>query len=149
MKRLIYFLLAMAMLVCCTTPVHAEEKTTVLTMEANGITDVGNRHIKVTWEKVENTNLYQLEIADNDEFENAIIKKTNRLYWNFASVPGDVKGTYYIRVKPIDGQWSNVVVAELKQGEPKPIDPEVLENIDWFPWIPKGIDWKKLLNIFK
>lgn len=149
MKKLIYFLLITALIVCCTTPVHAEEKTTELTLEANGITDVGNRHIKVRWEKVEDTNLYQLELADNDEFENAVIKRTNRLYWNFASVPGDKNGTYYIRVKPIDGQWSNVVVAELKYVEPKPIDPEALEKIDWFPWIPKGIDWNKLLNAIK
>lgn len=149
MKKLIYFLLITALIVCCTTPVHAEEKTTVLTMEANSITDVGNRHIKVRWEKVENTNLYQLELADNDEFDNAVSKRTNRLYWNFASVPGDKNGTYYIRVKPVDGRWSNVVVAELKYVEPKPIDPEALKHIDWFPWIPKGIDWNKLLNAIK
>lgn len=146
MKKLIYFLLAMALIVCCTTPVHAEEKTTVLTLEANGITEVGNRHIKVTWEKVDYTRAYVLEIADNDTFENAVSKRTGRLYWNFADVPGDEKGTYYIRVKPSSGQWSNVVIAEYK--EPEPIGPGVLEDVDWFPWIPKGIDWSRLLLKF-
>ena len=27
------------------------------------------------------------------------------------------------------------------------INPDVtLDNVDWFPWIPKGIDWSKLLK---
>ena len=158
MKKLIYFLLVMALIVCCTTPVHAEEKTTVLTLEANGITEVGNRHIKVTWEKVDGANNYQLEIADNTQFDNAVAKLSkNRTYWNFAEVPGDVKDTYYVRVRPrfmnesgtgdkyIYGNWSNVVVAEYK--EPAPIPPEAVKYVEWFPWIPKNINWNKIMNI--
>lgn len=161
MKKSICFLLVfMYLTVVGFVPVQAEEKTTVLTLEANSITDVGNRHIKVRWEKVDGANNYQLEIADNEQFDNAVAKLSkNRTYWNFAEVPGDVKDTYYVRVRPrfmnesgtgdkyVYGQWSNIVVAELYQGEPKPVDPEVLENVNWFPWIPKGINWDKLLNV--
>lgn len=163
MKKLLVLFLSLTMLLTPITTLAAtnnESKSTVLTLEANGITDVGNRHIKVTWEKVDGANNYQMEIANNENFENATSKLSkNRTYWNFAEVPGDTKGTYFIRVRPrfmnesgtgdkyVYGKWSNVVIAELKQGEPKPIEPEVLKNINWFPWIPKGIDWNKLLNI--
>ena len=92
----------------------------------------------------------------NENFENAaseLVKKSTQLYWNFAEVPGDLKDTYYIRIKPcfvynnneyVYGQWSNVVVAEYE--EPV-IEPEAVEKIDFFPWIPKKINLEKLLNI--
>lgn len=161
MKKIINSILIFTMLFSFSMTVFAskegnETKSTVLTMSENKITDVGNRHIKVKWEKVDGANGYQLQIANDENFENAVIKssKSIRLYYNFAEVPGDVKGTYYIRVRPkfaykesedgyLYGQWSNVVVAEYK--EPT-INPDVtLDNVDWFPWIPKGIDWSKLL----
>ena len=164
-KRIICLLVTMIMLIGCSIPVCAssedETKLTVLTLEENSITDVGNRHIKVTWGKVENATVYKLEIADNNRFENAVsktTKKTNQLYWNFADVPGDVKDTYYIRIKPcfvyskteggyeyVYGQWSNVVIAEYK--EPEPINQEALKNINWFPWISKNINFGKLLKV--
>lgn len=163
MKKTFYLLLTFILLLGCSITSFAADnksKSTVITLEANSITDVGNRHIKVTWEKVDGANNYQMEIANNENFENATSKLSkNRTYWNFAEVPGDTKGTYFIRVRPrfmnesgtgekyVYGQWSNVVIAELKQGEPKPIEPETLKGINWFPWIPKGIDWNKLLNI--
>lgn len=163
MKKLICLLLTVTMLLNCSLTALAstreedEMKSTVLTMSENKITDVGNRHIKVKWEKVDGANGYQLQIANDENFENAVFKssKSIRLYYNFAAVPGDVKGTYYIRVRPkfvykesedgyLYGQWSNVVVAEYK--EPT-INPDVtLDNVDWFPWIPKWIDWSKLLK---
>lgn len=150
-------ILALSCVTVSNASVADETKSTVLTLETNRITDVGNRHIKVKWDKVSGARAYKLEIADNENFENAesaLIKKVNQLYWNFAEVPGDVKGTYYIRIKPcfvytnneyVYGQWSNVVVAEYS--EPKPIEPEVVDKIDFFSWIPKHIDWSKLLNI--
>ena len=161
MKKLLALFLSLTMLFTPITTLAAtnnESKSTVLTLEANSITDVGNRHIKVTWEKVDEATNYQLEIADNVNFENATSKLSkNRTYWNFADVPGDTDGTYFVRVRPrflnesetgdkyVYGQWSNVVVAEYN--EPEPIEPEVLENVNWFSWIPKGIDWDKLLKI--
>ena len=161
MKKLICLLLTVTMLLNCSLTALAstreedEMKSTVLTMSENKITDVGNRHIKVKWEKVDGANGYQLQIANDENFENAVIKSSKSIRLYFAEVPGDVKGTYYIRVRPkfaykesedgyLYGQWSNVVVAEYK--EPT-INPDVtLDNVDWFPWIPKGIDWSKLLK---
>lgn len=154
-KRMISFLMVFVMLLSCSLVVNASEvdeaKSTVLTLETNRITEVGNRHIKVKWEKVSGARSYKLEIADNESFENASSvksKKSTQLYWNFAEVPSDLKDTYYIRIKPcftdVEGQWSNVVVAEYK--EPV-IEQEVVEKINFFSWIPKGIDWNKLLNI--
>lgn len=163
MKKLLALVLTLTMLLTPITTLAAtnnESKSTVLTLEANSITDVGNRHIKITWEKVDGANNYQMEIADNENFENATSKLSkNRTYWNFAEVPGGVKDTYFVRVRPrflndsetddkyVYGQWSNVVVAAIEKYEPKPIEPEVLENINWFPWIPKGIDWSKLMRV--
>lgn len=166
MKRKISFLLAVIiMIVCCAAPVQAaenlEQQSTVLVLEVNSITDVGNRHIKVTWDVVPGANNYQLQIADNEYFNNSVEKLSrNRTYWNYAEVPGNVNDTYYVRVRPrfvnddpagekyLYGKWSNVVTAEyIKNTVPNPIYPENLKNIDWFPWIPKGIDWKKLLSI--
>lgn len=161
MKRLLSLLLVVTMLLSPITTYAAtnnETKSTVLTLEANTITDVGNRHIKVTWDTVSEATNYQLEIANNENFENATSKLSkNRTYWNFASVPGDVKDTYYVRVRPrftnntgtgdkyVYGQWSNVVVAALIEREPsEPVD---LENVDLFPWIPKGINFTELLKI--
>lgn len=159
-KRLISLLMVLVMVLSYTIVVNAstvdEAKSTVLTLETNRITDVGNRHIKVKWEKVSGARAYMLEIADNENFENASSvksKKSTQLYWNFAEVPSDVKDTYYIRIKPcfvydddeyVYGQWSNVVVAEYKE---LVIEPEAVEKIDFFPWIPKGINWEKLINV--
>lgn len=159
-KRLISLLLVLVLVLSCAIVSNAstvyEEKSTVLILETNRITDVGNRHIKVKWEKVSGARAYKLEIADNENFENAaseLVKKSTQLYWNFAEVPSGLKETYYIRIKPcfvydgneyVYGQWSNVVVAEYK--EPV-IEPEAVEKIDFFPWIPKKINLEKLLNI--
>lgn len=163
MKKLICFLLCAMLLAAVCSPASLaatadEAKATVLTLEANSITDVGNRHIKVTWDLVPGANNYQLEIADNESFDNAVDKLSkNRTYWNFAEVPGDVKDTYYVRVRPrfmnddpdgekyVYGNWSNVVVAEYK--EPAPIPPEAVKDVDWFPWIPKSIDWNRIMSI--
>lgn len=163
-KRLISLLMAIVLAFSVLVPFAIvsnastidEAKSTVLTLETNRITDVGNRHIKVKWEKVSGARAYKLEIADNENFENAaseLIKKSTQLYWNFAEVPSGLNDTYYIRIKPcfvysdneyVYGQWSNVVVAEYK--EPV-IEPEAVEKIDFFPWIPKKINLEKLLNI--
>lgn len=126
-----------------------EAKSTVLTLETNRITDVGNRHIKVKWEKVSGARAYVLEIADNDDFDNATSvtsKKSTQLYWNFADVPGGEEDTYYIRIKPRFsnneyGGWSNVVVAEYHEPQ---IDKEVVEKIDFSALISK-----LLQNLFK
>lgn len=159
-KKLISLLLTLILALSCVTVSNAsavdEAKSTVLTLETNRITDVGNRHIKVKWDKVSGARAYKLEIADNENFENAtstLSKKVTQLYWNFAEVPGDVKDTYYIRIQPcfvysdneyVYGQWSNVIVAEYKE---LVIESETLEKIDYFSWIPKGINWEKLLNV--
>lgn len=86
------------------------------------------RHIKVTWTKVENANCYQIQIADNPQFENSrnsIIPARIDLYYNF-SINENIDDTYYIRIRPavdmksytgdyyrIYGyRWSPTIVAE-------------------------------------
>lgn len=165
-KKILAMALSIMMFVWCTTPVLAssreedELKTTVLYLEENRITDVGNRHIKVTWDEVYGADAYKLEIADNEWFEDAtskkVLPKRQGTYYNFAEVPYDVKDTYYIRIKPcfvygesddgydyVYGQWSNVIVAEYEE---KVIDPDKIQNINFFPWIP-NIDWNKLKDV--
>ena len=151
-KRVISLLMVLALSLSLTMVAFASEsetKSTTLTLETNKITDVGNRHIKVKWAEVSGANGYELQIANNENFENALnktTKKKTQLYWNFAEVPNGEKDTYYIRVKPrsTNGEWSNVIVAEYS--EPT-IEPKVVEKIDYFSWIPKGIDWNRLFNI--
>lgn len=104
-------------------------KSTEVTLEKN---NKGSdwRHIKISWEKVENATDYEIQIADNKYFKDAVTKKrlsVRGLYWNFAELPGEGKldGTYYIRVRPcftykvtdedymrVFGRWSNVVIAK-------------------------------------
>lgn len=141
-KKLITIFVVLALAFASTMTALASTTSTVLTLETNRITDVGNRHIKVKWDKVSGARAYMLEIADNDDFENAesvTPRNKTQLYWNFADVPGGEEDTYYIRIKPRFsnneyGGWSNVVVAEYHEPQ---IDPEVVAKIDFSALISK------------
>ena len=160
MKKIFATLLTFAMVISNFTTVFAstreedEQKSTTLYLKENEITQSGNRHIKVTWDKVTDANAYILEIADNEEFENATRERSIKrgLYWNFSDIDGEQDATYYIRIQPCFyygtdengeyvytyGQWSNVIEAIYEKEELDP-DKEIEAH---FPWKPFTINWE-------
>lgn len=112
MKKILCILLAAFIMVENIAPVRAAGVT--LELESNEHNSNGERHIKVTWSGISGSAIVQL--ADNEQFENAIEKKRTRkqgTYYNFV-LKENVDATYYIRVRSVNGEWSNVVVASLK-----------------------------------
>lgn len=118
-KKLFFLTLVFTLLFCGAITVFADNKP-VLSLEANQYNSNGERHIKVTWEGPKGS--YELQIADNDDFKNAIIKKRSvnqGAFYNFV-LDENVDATYYIRVRQLNKEWSNVVVADIN----KPIETE-------------------------
>ena len=114
-KKLLSLMLVFVMVLACTMTVFAANDVPVLTLEKNQYNYPYNsdmeRHIKVSWTKVYGSGTYQVQIDDNMNFESPIIKRTANTYWNFVfSENADL--TYYLRVKKMNGEWSNVVTAE-------------------------------------
>lgn len=85
-----------------------------------------NRSFKVRWSKVNKAVHYEIMIADNKYFKDAVVKKvfkksatTGRSY-TYAG--GEENKTYYIKVRPVfyysdyqitfGGRWSDTVIAE-------------------------------------
>lgn len=142
MKKLFSLFLVFVLMICFSATCFAveENESTTLYLEDNEITESGNRHIKVTWDKVPEARVYILEIANNETFEDAVTKRSYKrgLYWNFSDVPDGETDTYYIRIKPcfyhenecVYGKWSNVIVAEYKKEE---LDPNKVIKVH-FPW---------------
>ena len=115
MKKILCLLLTVTLLMGCTATAHAADKTPVLTLEANEYNSNGERHIKVTWEGKSGT--YQIQLDDDENFTDPIEKKRSSkqgAYWNFV-LDENVDATYYIRVRLINGEWSNVVVASMEE----------------------------------
>lgn len=115
MKKFMMTLLAIIMVLNCTITAHAADAVPVLTLEANEYNSNGERHIKVTWEGKSGT--YQIQLADNENFDNPTVKTRSRkqgMYWNFV-ISENVEATYYIRVRLVNGEWSNVVVASMEE----------------------------------
>ena len=134
-----------------------ESRSTTASISTNEITDCGNRAIKVNWEPVDDAVGYEIQISNNEEFENAETvesKRTDSVSYTFASVPGDAKDTYYLRVRPkfkttitddgfCYGQWSDAVVAEYNE---KVVEKPVKVDIKWLPKLDKSI-WEQLSKI--
>ena len=132
MKKFLCLLLTVLM-VGCTVTAHAADAP-VLTLEANEYNSNGERHIKVTWEGKSGT--YQIQLDDDENFTDPIEKKRSSkqgAYWNFV-LDENVDATYYIRVRLVNGEWSNVVVASMEE----PIETESTSyfNFPKFPAIP-------------
>lgn len=171
MKKITTLLLALLMTFGITITVNAatvsEDKLAekpVVTIESNSITTEGNRHIKFTWNDI-GAERYVIQVADNVEFNGA--KQHTKLtlkgtYYNFTTNVNK-ENTYYIRVLPqfengkvnkkyvyVDGQWSDIVIAEYKKPNWDNVN---VENIKINLGIPK-IDWSKInwdaiKNMFK
>lgn len=114
-KKLLSLILVFAMMLTCTTTAFAANDVPVLTLEKNQYNYPYNsdmeRHIKVSWTKNYGSGTYQIQLDDNANFESPVIKRTSNTYWNFVfSENADLR--YYLRVKKMNGEWSNVVVAE-------------------------------------
>lgn len=71
------------------------------------------RHIKVRWKKTGCITAYQIQIANNRKYRQAISSMCSEghgLYWNF-SITDHMDDAYYIRVRPVynyrnkDGKW--------------------------------------------
>lgn len=134
-----------------------ESRSTTAYLSTNEITDCGNRAIKINWEPVDDAVGYEIQIADNEEFENAeavMSKRSDSVSYTFASVPGDVKDTFFLRVRPkfkttitddgfCYGQWSNVIVAEYNE---KVVEKPVEADIKWLPKLDKSV-WERLSKI--
>ena len=134
MKKILCLLLTVTLLMGCTVTAHAADKTPVLTLEANEYNSNGERHIKVTWEGKSGT--YQIQLDDDENFTDPIEKKRSSkqgTYWNFV-LDENVNATYYIRVRLVNGEWSNVVVASMEE----PIETESTPyfSIPKLPTIP-------------
>lgn len=109
MKKILCILLAALIVVENIAPVRAAGVT--LQLESNEHNSNGERHIKVTWSGISGSAIVQL--SDNEQFLNAIEKKRTSkqgTYYNFV-LKENVDATYYIRVRSVNGGWSNVVVA--------------------------------------
>lgn len=110
MKKFLVIMIVAISLVTSACNVNAEN-TLTLQLESNEYNSNGERHIKVTWQGSNGTTIIQL--SDNEQFLNAIEKKRaskQGTYYNFV-LKENVDATYYIRVRSVDGEWSNVVVA--------------------------------------
>ena len=128
-------LLAFFMVLNCTITAHAADAVPVLTLEANEYNSNGERHIKVTWEGKSGT--YQIQLDDDENFTYPIeIKRSSKqgTYWNFV-LDENVNATYYIRVRLVNGEWSNVVVASMEE----PIETESTPyfSVPKLPTIPE------------
>lgn len=109
MRKILCILLAALIMSENIAPVRAAGVT--LQLETNEYNSNGERHIKVTWSGISGSAIVQL--SDNEQFLNAIEKKRTRTqgtYYNFV-LKENVDTTYYIRVRSVNGGWSNVVVA--------------------------------------
>lgn len=111
MKKFLVVMMIAIFLVTSACNVNAEN-TLTLQLESNEYNSNGERHIKVTWQAGNGTTIIQL--SDNEQFQDAIEKKRTSkqgAYYNFV-LQENVDATYYIRVRSVDGEWSNVVVAD-------------------------------------
>ena len=129
MKKTMGILLALALVFSCAFTTCAAGNA--LTLEKNQYNSNGERHIKVAWTT---KGMCELQLDDNANFESPIVKKTSRKYYNFV-LSENVDATYYVRVKALNGDWSNVVTADIE----KPIESEkkpyiAIQNV---PSIPK------------
>ena len=133
-KKLICIMVMATMILGSTLTAHAESKMPSLTLEANEYNSNGERHIKVSWEGTSGT--YQIQLDDSANFESPIGKKRTSKqgrYYNFV-LNENVDATYYIRVRLANGEWSNVVVADM--GEPIETESTSYFNFPKFPVIP-------------
>ena len=133
-KKLICIMVMATMILGSTLTAHAESKMPSLTLEANEYNSNGERHIKVSWEGTSGT--YQIQLDDSADFESPIGKKRTSKqgrYYNFV-LNENVDATYYIRVRLANGEWSNVVVADM--GEPIETESTSYFNFPKFPVIP-------------
>lgn len=115
MKKLISLIMACTLTLCCSLTTFAADNAPVLTLEKNQYNSNGERHIKVEWDGV--TGTYQLQIDDDVNFESPISKtRTSRQgqYYNFV-LSENVDATYYVRVRLVNGEWSNIIVASMDE----------------------------------
>ena len=133
-KKLICIMVMATMILGSTLTAHAESKMPSLTLEANEYNSNGERHIKVSWEGTSGT--YQIQLDDSADFESPIGKKRTSKqgrYYNFV-LNENVDATYYIRVRLANGEWSNVVVADM--GEPIETESTPYFSVPKLPTIP-------------
>lgn len=113
MKKIICLLLMVTMVIGSSLTAHAESNTPSLTLDANEYNSNGERHIKVSWEGTSGT--YQIQLDDDINFGSPIEKNRaskQEQYWNFV-LSENVDATYYVRVRLVNGEWSNVIVASM------------------------------------
>lgn len=143
MKKILCLMLCLVMVFSVATHVHAETydresydksqnfiKTIMQkpTLElVNNKYTSGNRSFLVSWSSVKGASCYEIKIADNRCFKDAITKTVIRKHpavtgrsYTFAG--GKENKTYYVKVRPvfylsdyditINGRWSNIVIAE-------------------------------------
>lgn len=116
MKKTICLLLTITMLIGCSLYTQAESNSPILTLEKNQYNSNGERHIKISWEDA-SSGTYQLQIDEDVNFGSPVNKKRSSRqgkYYNFV-LAENVDDTYYIRVCSSNGEWSNVVIADISE----------------------------------
>lgn len=142
MKKFLCLALCLTMMCGSVVPVHAETNEAEICTEASSFIEAvsqkpelelanneyinSNRSFKVRWSKVNKAVHYEIMIADNPYFRNAVIKKVFRKSAttgrSYTYAGGEENKTYYVKVRPVfyysdynitfGGRWSNTVIAE-------------------------------------
>ena len=113
-KGFMSLLMVCVLALSCTVMSFAASNVPTLTLVNNEHNSNGERYIKVSWEGSSGT--YQVQLDEDKNFRSPITKKrtsTQGKNYNFV-LDDNVDATYYARVRLSNGQWSNVVVAEME-----------------------------------
>lgn len=114
-KKMIGFFMVCMLVFSCSMMSLAAGNVPVLTLEKNEYNSNGERYIKLSWEGTSGT--YQLQLDDDENFKSPITKKRTSgqgKYYNFVLSEND-DATYYARVRLANGNWSNIIVAEMEE----------------------------------
>ena len=113
-KGFVSMLMVCMLVFSCSIMSFAAAKAPVLSLEKNEYNSSGDRHIKVSWQGTSGT--YQLQLDDDENFGSPVTKKrtsSQGKYYNFV-LSDNVDDTYYVRVRLGNGEWSNVIAAEME-----------------------------------